>query len=138
MADNDIGAARVHLIVDATDWDASIAQARSGAELFGRQAEAAFDKSSAGVRRAAGRIADYIAALKSTDGPMERQLRQLARLGADESIIKALATSWQSVTNEVRETAAAMEEAQRINAAFDQQRVQNFQQRINSLVAPGL
>lgn len=134
MAEQNIGAARVHLIVDASDFDSGINQARNTASAFGRDAEAAFNKSSDGVRRATARIADYIAALKSADGPMERQLRQLARLGADESIIKALASAWTNVRSEIQQTADAMEEAQRINAAFNQQREANSQRDFNALL----
>lgn len=137
MAEQNIGAARVHLIVDASDFDSGINQARNTASAFGRDAAAAFDKSSDGVRRATARIADYIAALKSTDGPMERQLRQLARLGADESIIKALASAWTNVRNEIQQTADAMDEAQRINAAFNQQRAANAQRDFNALLGIG-
>lgn len=134
MAEQDIGAARVHLIVDASDFASGVNQARNTASAFGRDAEAAFNKSSDGIRRAVARITDYIAALKSTDGPMERQLRQLARLGANESIIKALASAWTNVRNEVQQTADAMEEAQRINAAFNQQRAANAQRDFNALL----
>lgn len=137
MADQNIGAARVHLLVDTSNWDSALAQARDSAATFGSNAQAAFDKSSEGVRRATNRIADYIAALKSTDGPMERQLRQLARLGADDSIVRALRDSWAAVNAEVQSTNDALQEAARINAALDSARGQSFRQNFEASLGIG-
>ena len=134
MTTADIGAARVHLIVDTEGVDKGIAQAKNSMQGFGSAAERAFDQSSAGVRRATNRIADYIAGLKSVDGQLERNLRQLARLGADEAIIKSLAQSWREVRSEVDSANDAFEEASRINAAFNKNRIDLAQREISSLV----
>lgn len=134
MTTADIGAARVHFIVDADDVDKGIAQAKNSLTGFGNAAERAFDQSSAGVRRATNRITDYLAGLKSVDGQMERNLRQLARLGADEAIIKQLAQSWREVRGEVDAANSAFEEASRINAAFNKNRIDLAQREISSLV----
>ena len=109
MADQNIGAARVHLVVDATDWDSTLAQARNAAAQFGTDAERAFEKSEGGVRRAATRLLDYAASLGRADTQMERYIRNASRAGVDEPIIRAAIARWEEYQNQVRETTAAIE-----------------------------
>lgn len=138
MADQNIGAARVHLVVDATDWNSTLAQARNAAAQFGTDAERAFEKTEGGVRRAATRLLDYVASLGRADSQMERYIRNASRAGVDEPIIRAAIARWEEYRKQVRETTSAIEEAQAINKAFDQARAEVAQREINALVAPGL
>lgn len=137
----DIGAARVHLIADTTDWDATLAQGLRAAQAFGTQAEQAFDRSSAGSRRAATRLLDYVATLGRADTQMERYVRQASRAGVEEPLIRAAIRRWEEHQSQVAQSAAAVrefsraqEEANRINEAFDANRTATAQREINSLL----
>lgn len=138
MADQNIGAARVHLVVDATDWDSTLAQARNAAAQFGTDAERAFEKSEGGVRRAATRLLDYAASLGRVDTQMERYIRNASRAGVEEPIIRAAIARWEEYQKEIMSTTAALEEAARIDKAFDQARAESAQRAITTQVAPGL
>ena len=142
MADQDIGVGRVHLIVDAADYDAAIARATNSAVGFGNTAEAAFDKSSGSVRRAAKQLLDYVANLGKTSEQM--RLLKAAQQGVDGSIIDAAAAAMVKYRNETEAAAAAArelnrahDEASRVNAAFDIQRGENSQRAFNSLLGVG-
>lgn len=133
MTEQTIGAARVHLIVDADDYNAAIARATNTARGFGNDAEQAFDKSTGGVRRAAKSLLDYVSNL----GKSSEQLRILraAQQGVDRSIIDAAAAAMadyrqqtETAAEAARDLARAQDEASRINAAFDQSRGANFRQ----------
>lgn len=137
MADQSIGAARVHLIVDATDWDATLKQARSSAEQFGADAERAFDKTSGGVRRAAERLLDYVASLGRADTQMERYVRNAQRAGVDEPIIRSAISRWEQYQRQIDATTNALREAQQIDRAFNTQRAAVSQREISSLVGVG-
>src|SRR5690606_10612618 len=131
MADQNIGAARVHLVVDATDWDSTLAQARNAAAQFGTDAERAFDRTEGGVRRAATRLLDYAASLGRVDTQMERYIRNASRAGVEEPIIRAAIARWEEYQKEITATTAALEEAARIDKAFDQARAQAAQRTFN-------
>lgn len=137
MADQSIGAARVHLIVDATDWDSTLKQARSAAEQFGSDAERAFDKTSGGVRRASERLLDYVASLGRADTQMERYVRNAQRAGVDEPIIRAAITRWEQYQQQIQETSRALQEAAAMNRAFDTQRAAVSQREIGGLLGVG-
>lgn len=135
----DIGVARVHLVVDAADYDAAIARATNAAHGFGTDAEQAFDKSTGAARRAARSLLDYVSNLGKTSEHM--RLLKAAQSGVDHSIIDAAAAAMVDYRNQTeaaaaatRELGRAQEEANRINAAFDQQRMSNSQREINSLL----
>lgn len=138
MADQNIGAARVHLVVDATDWDSTLAQARNAAAQFGTDAERAFERSEGGVRRAATRLLDYAASLGRVDTQMERYIRNASRAGVEEPIIRAAIARWEEYQKEIMSTTAALEEAARIDKAFDQARAESAQRSFNADYAPGL
>lgn len=135
----DIGVARVHLVVDAADYDAAIARATNAAHGFGTDAEQAFDKSSGSVRRASRVLLDYVTHLGKTSEQM--RLLRAAQSGVDHSVIEAAAAAMIDYRNQTeaaaavtRELGRAQEEANRINAAFDSQRQTNNQRDINSLL----
>jgi lambda family phage tail tape measure protein len=97
MTEQNIGAARVHLVVDATDYDAILTRALNSAVGFGAKAEAAFDRSAGGTRRASARLLDYINDLKrvSTEQTRFAQLLQrAAKEGADPAVLKAATAAW--------------------------------------------
>lgn len=137
MADQSIGAARVHLIVDATDWDATLKQARNSAEQFGDDAARAFDKSSGGTRRAAERLLDYVATLGRADTQMERYVRNAQRAGVDEPLIRAAIQRWEQYQRQIDSTANALREAQQIDRAFNAQRAAVSQREIGGLLGVG-
>lgn len=137
----DIGAARVHLIVDAADYDAAIARAKNSAHGFGTEAEQAFDKASGGVRRSARSLLEYVANLGKTSDQL--RLLRAAQQGVDHSIIDAAAAAMNDYRRETeaaaaaqralaREAARAFDEATDINSAFDRQRAANAQSRFDS------
>lgn len=139
MTEQNIGAARVHLIVDASDYDLAIARATNMARGFGTDAENAFDKSSGGVRRAARQLLDYVANLGKTSDQLK--LLRAAQQGVDHSIIDAAAAAMSDyrretelATDAARKLASAHEEANRINTAFDAQRTTNAQRDFNSML----
>lgn len=132
----DIGVARVHLVVDAADYDAAIARATNAAHGFGTDAEQAFDKSTGAARRAARSLLDYVSNLGKTSEQM--RLLKAAQSGVDHSIIDAAAAAMVDYRNQTeaaaaatRELGRAADEAGRINAAFDQQRAANAQNRFD-------
>ena len=132
----DIGAARVHLIVDAADYDVAIARAKNSAHGFGTDAEQAFDKASGGVRRAARNLLEYTANLGKTSDQL--RLLRAAQQGVDHSIIDAAAAAMHDYRQQVeaaatatRELGRAQDEASRFNAAFDDQRMANAQRQFN-------
>ena len=131
MAENNIGSARVFLDVDATNWDQTLAQAKNAAIGFGREAEAAFDKSSDGARRASARLFDYVASMSRADSQMERLVRSAARAGAERPVLDAAIRVWEEYRQKIAQTNAAMEEAAAINKAFDAQRAANAQRQFN-------
>lgn len=142
MAEQEIGAARVHLVVDATDYDAAIARATNAARGFGNDAEQAFDKSSGGVRRAARQLLDYVANLGKTSDQL--RLLRAAQQGVDHSIIDAAAAAMvdyrqqtEAAAAAARDLARAQDEANRINSAFNDQRATNAQRDINSILGVG-
>lgn len=142
MAEQEIGAARVHLVVDATDYDAAIARATNAARGFGNDAEQAFDKSSGGVRRAARQLLDYVSNLGKTSDQL--RLLRAAQQGVDHSIIDAAAAAMvdyrqqtEAAAAAARDLARAQDEANRINSAFNDQRTTNAQRDINSVLGVG-
>lgn len=142
MAEQEIGAARVHLVVDATDYDAAIARATNAARGFGNDAEQAFDKSSGGVRRAARQLLDYVSNLGKTSDQL--RLLRAAQQGVDHSIIDAAAAAMvdyrqqtEAAAAAARDLARAQDEANRINSAFNDQRATNAQRDINSILGVG-
>lgn len=97
MTEQNIGAARVHLVVDASDYDSILARALNSAKGFGEQAEAAFDRSAGGARRASQRLLDYLNDLKRVGNEQSRfaqLLQRAAKEGADPAILKAAVAEW--------------------------------------------
>jgi lambda family phage tail tape measure protein len=137
MADSvEIGAARVHLVVDADDYDATIARALNSAKGFGSAAEAAFDQSAKGTRRASTNLLDYVANLGRVSSEQSRfasLLQRAARQGADPTILKAALDGWnkyaaaiEKAAVEAKAFAQLQTEANRMNAEFDRQRAAEF------------
>lgn len=92
MSTVDIGAARVHLIVDAAEYDQQLARALNAAHAFGADAARAFDASSAGTKRASRALLDYVSDLGRVSNEQTRfmtLMRRAAAQGADASILKA-------------------------------------------------
>lgn len=132
----EIGAARVHLVVDADDYDASIARALNSAKGFGSAAETAFDQANKGTRRAATNLLDYVANLGRASSEQTRflsLLQKAARQGADPAILKAGLDAWNKYAAGIEKAAAEAKafaqlqtEANRMNAEFDRQRGAEF------------
>ena len=140
MADVEIGAARVHLVVDAADYDNTIARALNSAKGFGSAAEAAFDQSSKGARRASTSLLDYVANLGRTSTEQQRfmsLLQKASRQGTDPTILKAGLDAWNKyaagielAATKAKELATAQTEAGRMNAEFDRQRGAEFDEAV--------
>lgn len=97
MSDINIGAARVHLVVDASDYDSILARALNAAKGFGTQAESAFERSANGTRRASARLLDYLNDLKRVSSEQTRfaqLLQRAAKEGADPAVLKAATAAW--------------------------------------------
>ena len=97
MADQNIGAARVHLTVDATEYDSILARALNSAVGFGQKAEAAFERSAGGTRRASARLLDYLNNLTRVSSEQSRfaqLLQRAAKEGADPAILRAATVAW--------------------------------------------
>lgn len=137
MSEQEIGTARVHLIVNATDYDVALDRAENRAIGFGAAAERAFDKSGAGVKRAARTLLDYASNLGKTSDQM--RILKAAQQGVDGSIIEAAASAMvdyrqqtEAAATEQRELVRAIEEATRANTEFNAQRARNSQSVINA------
>ena len=137
----DIGAARIHLVVDASDYEPTLNRLKNTAADFGNAAEAAFARSSGKARTAANRLLDYVATLGRAESQLERMVRQASRAGVEAPIIAAAVTEWkryqsqlEAVERQQRQTNAAFDEAQKINTAFDAARVDNSQVTFNRVL----
>lgn len=134
----DIGAARIHLVVDATDYEPTLNRLKNTAADFGNAAEQAFERSSGKARTAANRLLDYVATLGRAESQLERMVRQASRAGVEAPIIAAAVTEWkkyqaqlQAVETQQRQVNAAFDEAAKINTAFDTERSNRSQFDIN-------
>src|SRR5690606_37206649 len=78
------------------------------------------------------------ASLGRVDTQMERYIRNASRAGVEEPIIRAAIARWEGYQKEIMSTTAALEEAARIDKAFDQARAESAQRDITAQVAPGL
>ena len=128
----DIGAARVRLVVDATEYTDPVARARAAMEGFGNVAATAYDKQSKGAQRAidAARLyvqqlgklgtgADKFGGLLAAEQRLDSLLRKAGRLG-DTKIAPALApiiAEWGNYRLAVERAAAAQEDFERGEAA---------------------
>ena len=134
----DIGAARINLVVDASDYEPVLNRLKNTAADFGSAAEAAFDRSSGKARTAANRLLDYVATLGRAESQLERMVRQASRAGVEAPVIAAAVTEYKkyeaqlkAVEVQQRKVAAAFDEASKINVAFDNDRGQRAQFDIN-------
>ena len=108
----DIGAARIHLIVDADDVEPTLRRMVNTAKDFGTAAEQAFDRSSGKARTAANRLLDYVATLGRAESQLERMVRQASRAGVEAPIIAAAVTAYKNYEAQLRATA---DEQKRLN-----------------------
>lgn len=134
----DIGAARINLVVDASDYEPVLNRLKNTAADFGSAAEAAFDRSSGKARTAANRLLDYVATLGRAESQLERMVRQASRAGVEAPVIAAAVTEYKkyeaqlkAVEVQQRKVAAAFDEASKINVAFDNDRGQRAQFDVN-------
>jgi len=88
----DIGAARINLVVDASDYEPVLNRLKNTAADFGNAAEQAFDRSSGKARTAANRLLDYVSTLGRAESQLERMVRQASRAGVEAPVIAAAVT----------------------------------------------
>lgn len=134
----DIGAARISLVVDASDYESSLNRLKNTAADFGKAAEAAFDRATGKSRTAANRLLDYVATLGRAESALERMVRQASRAGVEAPVIAAAVNEWkkyqaqlQAVETQQRQVNAAFDEASKINVAFDADRGARSQADVN-------
>jgi hypothetical protein len=140
----DIGAARVHLIVDADEFKPVIAQGKSAMVDFGAAAEAAYDKQTKGARRAVNAVADYVSQLRrmgtgldafkgldTASARIDTLMRKASRAGADKSVLESLAGAWRNYAKEVLHAGAVEENAQRgVDASLAAQKKSQLEAQI--------
>ena len=90
----DIGAARVRLIVDAADFDPVIEQGKRAITGFGNTAQQAYDRTEKGTRRAADALLDYVNSLGRADTTMDKYIRTASRMGVEKPILDAAIEAW--------------------------------------------
>lgn len=134
----DIGAARINLVVDASDYEPVLNRLKNTAADFGNAAEQAFERSSGKARTAANRLLDYVSTLGRAESQLERMVRQASRAGVEAPVIAAAVTEWKryqaqlaAVEAQQQQVNAAFDEASKINTAFDSDRSTRSQFDIN-------
>jgi lambda family phage tail tape measure protein len=87
-----IGAARINLVVDASDYTSELKRAQNAAAEFGNAAEEAFGRSEGRSRSAQKRLLDYVAALGNASSEQRQFLSLLNKAsgaGASDAVLKA-------------------------------------------------
>lgn len=107
----DIGAARIRLIVDSTDMQDALQQGKSYLATFGSVAQASYDKTEKGTRRAADALVDYVAALGSADTTMTRLYKTASKMGVEKPVLDAATQAWQNYQHAVELTNQAQTDA---------------------------
>lgn len=87
MAGENLGAARLLLQIDATDFEATIARSKNAAAGLGAEAEAAFTKADARAKRAATSLLNYVNNLGK--GTEEQRLLNAALKGTPVEVLAA-------------------------------------------------
>lgn len=129
MTTVDIGAARVHVVADMTDWDAAIQSGINAANGFSTQAQRAFDSTEGSVRRAAARLLDVSRNIGTTQQQMEQYVRVASRAGVTQPITDAAIANWQKLQKEIA--------GAQIKLAQIAQTEQNTQRNMNTLLGVG-
>lgn len=106
MAD-DLGTAKISLIVDMADFDVSVARGKNSLVNLGASGAQSFDNATHAAKRAATSLADYVAYLGKTNE--QTRLLRAAKAGVDPNLIAAAAGKMR----EYAESAAYAENEQR-------------------------
>lgn len=107
----DIGAARVRLIVDAADFQPVIEQGKNAIRAFGQEAQATYDRTEKGTRRAADALLDYVSGLGRADSGFDKLLRNASRIGVEKPVLDAAIQAWAKYTDKVEQAAIAQNDS---------------------------